>query len=104
MVNTLEIEPSAIEMDWHSRGFSCGIWIDHSGHAWIDDLYDTDKLFMAISGELEIEIAGRRIRPRIGEEILMSASVPHAVRNVGNRTARWLYGQRSPSSNFPSTL
>ena len=66
-MNTLELERSVIAKDWHARGFSCGIWIDHAGHAWNDDLHETDELFMAIAGELEIEMAGKYIRPRIGE-------------------------------------
>ena len=94
-MHTLEIERAAIEKDWHARGFSCGMWIDHAGHAWNDTIHETDELFLVLAGDLEIEIAGRCIRPRIGEEILIPAQVPHRVRNVGHRTARWLYGKRT---------
>ena len=51
---------------------------------------------MAITGELEIEIEGQCIRPKIGEEVLIPARVQHTVKNVGEKTARWLYGLKTP--------
>lgn len=94
-MNVARVEKSDIEKEWHARGFSCGIWIDHARRTWQDDPHDTDELFMAIAGELEIEIDGQCIRPKIGEEVLIPARVQHTVKNVGQRTARWLYGLKT---------
>ena len=88
-MNTTRVEKSDIEREWHARGFSCGIWIDHAGRIWADDRHDTDELIMAIAGELEIEIEGQYIRPRIGEEILIPARVSRTVKNVGKKTYDW---------------
>lgn len=94
-MNSVRVEKSEIEKEWHARGFSCGIWIDHAGRIWQDDRHDRDELFMVLAGELEIEIGGQRIRPKIGEEVLIPAHVPHTVKNIGKKTARWLYGLKT---------
>ncbi len=96
-MNIAQVEKSDIEKQWHARGFSCGMWIDHARRVWQEDWHDTDELFMAIAGELEIEMGGRCIRPKIGEEVLIPARVQHTVKNVGKKTARWLYGLNAPA-------
>ena len=88
------IERSVIEQAWHDRGFTCGLWIDHAGRTWTVNEGKTEELFMALSGEIEIEIAGNRLRPEIGEEIHIPAHIQHTIKNIGGRTARWLYGQK----------
>lgn len=87
------IDRSRIARNWHARGFSCGLWIDHSGREWTCHPSQADELFMLMSGELELEMEGRTIQPSIGEEILIPAGVSHTIRNLGGTTARWLYGQ-----------
>ena len=94
MANPRYINRSDIAKDWRSRGFSCGLWIDHAGRVWKDTTHETAELFMAIAGDLELEIAGERIRPSIGEEVLIPNGVSHTIRNIGGKTARWLYGQK----------
>jgi mannose-6-phosphate isomerase-like protein (cupin superfamily) len=84
-----------IEHDWRSRGFSCGLWVDPPGQEWIDYVHTTDELLMVVEGELELEMQGRTLRPKLGEEVLIPAQVRHTVRNVGSTTARWLYGYKS---------
>jgi len=96
----VQIERSQVEKDWHARGFSCGVWIDHVGRAWNDGHHETDELFMALDGEIELEVQGRRYKPEIGEEVLIPAYVPHIIRNVGRKTAQWLYGQKLQSNFF----
>lgn len=49
---------------------------------------------MMMSGELELEMEGQSIQLSVGEEVRIPAGVPHTIRNVGGKTARWLYGQR----------
>ena len=104
MKATMTIERSEVEKDWHARGFTCGLWIDHAGRTWRDDDHDADELFMALSGELELEMEGKQIRPQIGEEVLIPAKVPHTIRNVGRRTARWLYGQKLQNNIMRRTV
>ena len=50
---------------------------------------------MLMEGALELELQGRILRPRIGEEVLIPAHTPHGVRNIGGATARWLYGYKT---------
>ena len=94
MDNYSFIDRSEIAKDWHARGFSCGMWIDHAGREWSCHPHETDELFMMMSGELELEMEGQSIQPSVGEEIRIPAGVPHIIRNVRGKTARWLYGQR----------
>lgn len=94
MSNSASIDRSTVAKDWHARGFSCGIWIDHAGREWSCHPHETDELFMMMSGELELEMEGQSIQPSVGEEIRIPAGVSHIIRNVRGKTARWLYGQR----------
>ena len=85
---------ATVAKDWHTRGFSCGLWIDHAGREWSHHAHEHDELFMMMSGELELEMEGKSIRPSTGEEIRIPAGIPHTIRNIGRKTARWLYGQQ----------
>ena len=49
---------------------------------------------LAVEGEVEFEISGVTSRPEIGEEIFIPAGAVHSVRNIGNKTSKWLYGYR----------
>jgi len=103
VLNPVANERSKVAKDWHARGFSCGLWIDHAGREWSCDSRQTDELFMMMSGELELEMEGRSIQPSVGEEIRIPAGVPHTIRNVGGKTARWLYGQRREPTTSTQT-
>lgn len=83
-----------VEKDWKIRGFSCGLWVDPPGQTWENYSHDTDELFMLVEGELELEMQGKVLRPRVGEEILIPAKELHSVRNIGRTTSRWLYGYK----------
>ena len=85
-----------VEQQWQARGFSCGLWVDPPGQVWEDYVHSTDELLMVLEGELELDIDGRRVRPKQGEEVLIPAHVTHSVRNIGRTTARWLYGYKKP--------
>ncbi|MEW6611645.1 MAG: cupin domain-containing protein [Pseudomonadota bacterium] len=88
------MDMEAIQQDWARRGFSCGLWIDPPGQVWRDYNHPADELLMVMEGELELEIDGRTLRPRLGEEVFIPARARHTVRNVGGGPARWLYGYR----------
>ena len=91
----MNVNRAQIEHLWQSRGFSCDLWTDPPGQEWIDYIHSVDELLMLMEGELEMEMQGRRFRPKLGEEVFIPANVSHTVRNVGGTTARWLYGYKS---------
>ena len=47
---------------------------------------------MVMVGQVEFEINGVTLRPKVGEELLIPAGARHTVRNVGRTESRWLYG------------
>ncbi len=83
-----------MDQDWRARGFSCDVWVDPPGQVWENYVHTVDELVMILEGELELELQGRVIRPSQGEEVYIPARMVHSVRNVGGRTARWLYGYK----------
>lgn len=93
-MSSRSIQTDAVRTSWQSRGFSCDLWVDPPGQEWIDYVHSVDELVMLIEGEIELEMEGRRFRPALGEEVLIPAHVMHTVRNVGQTTARWLYGYK----------
>jgi mannose-6-phosphate isomerase-like protein (cupin superfamily) len=90
----MEVKQAAIEAEWRARGFSCALWVDPPGQVWSDFVHATDELVMLIQGTIELEVGGKTLRPRVGEEVVIPARVLHTVRNVGGTTARWLYGYK----------
>jgi quercetin dioxygenase-like cupin family protein len=76
-----------VGQDWSNRGFSCGLWTDPAGQVWEDYSHDVDELLMLLEGELELDMQGRKWRPKIGEEVFIPARVLHTVRNVCSTTA-----------------
>jgi quercetin dioxygenase-like cupin family protein len=83
-----------IEQEWKSRGFSCGLWTDPPGQIWENYVHDVDELIVVLEGKIELQTAGLTQCPEPGEEVLIPAHTVHTVRNVGDTTARWLYGYR----------
>jgi mannose-6-phosphate isomerase-like protein (cupin superfamily) len=83
-----------IEKSWKSRGFSFGIWVDPAGQRWDDYIHDVDELFMVIEGDVELEMKGRKLKPKAGEEILIPAKVCHSVHTSTAAGSRWLYGYK----------
>ena len=88
------IDHSAVRKDWYGRGFSCDIWIDPPGKIWTDFVHDTDELLMLIDGEIELEMDGNILHPKIGDEVLIPAGISHTVRNIGSVTNYWFYGYK----------
>lgn len=88
------MDMEAIQQDGARRGFSCGLWIDPPGQVWRDYTHPADELLMVMEEELELEIDGHTLRPRLGEEVFIPTRARHTVRNMGGGTARWLYGYR----------
>ncbi len=93
MLTQHSLDHSKVAKVWRERGYSCGMWIDHAGREWKNEPQETDELFMVLSGEIELELGEQRLSPCPGEEILIPAGRSHRIRNIGGKTARWLYGQ-----------
>lgn len=89
MFNVQEIASS-----WLARGFSFGSWEDIPNTFWGEFVHDKDELFMVVSGEIELELAGvcKRIQP--GEEVLIPAGAVRSKRIVSPNGAHWLFGYR----------
>jgi len=87
-------EREKIAKDWKARGFGCDLWRDPPGRVWEDYVHDTDELLMVLEGDVEVEIEGRKLRPKGDEEILIPAGARHSVRNKGKTESRWLYGYK----------
>jgi mannose-6-phosphate isomerase-like protein (cupin superfamily) len=83
-----------VAADWAARGFSCGLWVDPPGQRWEDFVHDTDEVVIVLEGEVEFEIEGEVIHPKVGDELLIPARSVHSARNIGTITARWLYGYK----------
>jgi mannose-6-phosphate isomerase-like protein (cupin superfamily) len=88
------MEIDKIKQDWHNRGFSFGVWEDPPEQVWENFKHDVDELLMLAEGSIEVLMQGKRIRPHIGQEILIPAGVTHTVRNIGEFNNRWYYGYR----------
>ena len=86
------LQQSEVEPKWKKKGFSCKMWIDPPGMAWIDQVHDVDELLLPITGLLELELPDQTRRLKIGEEVLIPAGVVHTLRNQGRTTACLLYG------------
>ncbi len=86
------IERHEIEADWRARGFSCDMWVDPPGSVLEDFIHDMDELVAVLIGRMEFEIQGQIHHPAIGEELRIPAGSRLIARNIGDTTARWLYG------------
>ena len=86
------MEESAIRQMWARRGFNCGVWTDPPGQVWEGYAHATDELVCLLAGEIEVELQGRKVRPKPGDEVLIPAGVTHTVRNPGKAPNRWCFG------------
>ena len=84
-----------VAADWAARGFSCELRVDPPGQRWEDFRHATDEVVIVLEGEMEFEVEGALHHPQPGQELLIPAGAIHSARNVGDVTARWLYGYRN---------
>jgi len=68
------------------------VWVDPPGQRWENFVHDTDELVIVLEGRMEFEIEGAVQHPDPGEELFIPANAVHSARNIGEMTARWLYG------------
>ena len=86
--------PDQIKKDWHSRGYSCGVFRDPPGQVWADFVHRVDELVVLAEGEIEVELEGKAQRPQICQEVFIPANAVHTVRNIGRTNNVWYYGYR----------
>ena len=67
------IIPELIKQNWHSRGYSFGVFRDPPGQVWADFVHQTDELVVLAEGEIEVEIEGKAERFQIGEMVFIPA-------------------------------
>ncbi len=79
---------------WKKRGFSCDLWTDPAGQRWEGYVHETDELLMLVEGGLELDIAGKSFKPKIGEEVFIPKNAVHSVRTSGASGSKWLYGYK----------
>ena len=51
-----------IKRDWHSRGYSFGVFREPPSQVWADFVHRTDELVVLAEGEIEVEIEGKAER------------------------------------------
>jgi cupin 2 domain-containing protein len=95
LVQMESIDPQVTLRQWEERGYRGGTWDDPPGRAWENFVHDVDELMMVVSGNLELEVAGKKSYPQPGEEILIAARSVHSVRNTGTGSARWVYAYKT---------
>ena len=61
-----------IKRDWHSRGYSFGVFRDPSGQIWADFVHRTDELVLLAEGEIEVEIEGKAKRFQISNMVFIT--------------------------------
>ena len=83
-----------IKQEWHSRGYSFGVFRDPPGQVWADFVHRVDELVVLAEGEIELEIEGMAQRPQIGVEVFIPANAVHTVWNIGRTNNVWYYGYR----------
>ena len=62
-----------IKRDWHSRGYSFGVFRDTPGQFWADFVHQIDELVLLAEGEIEVEIEGKAERFQIGDMVFIPA-------------------------------
>ena len=64
------IIPELIKQNWHSRGYSFGVFRDPPGQVWANFVHKTDEIVVLAEGEIEVEIEGKLYKPKIVEKYL----------------------------------
>ena len=84
-----------VARNWKGRGFSCDLWTDPPEQVWEDYRHSVDELVYVLEGLLELEVYGRKVILKLGEEAFIPKGTNHSVRNIGGTQARWLYGYQN---------
>ena len=86
------VDRDAVRRDWRERGFSCDLFADPPGRAWLDFVHRTNELVTVIEGRLEMTVAGETFLVEPGDEIHIPRAARHSVHNLYKGETRWLFG------------
>ncbi|MFO7974884.1 MAG: cupin domain-containing protein [Candidatus Hydrogenedentota bacterium] len=86
------VNETRVDSDWYDRGFTCDRRSDPPGQTWSDYIHDSDELIMVVEGNIDVDMKGQTFHLKPGHELLVPASVPHTIRNIGSSNATWLKG------------
>lgn len=86
------VDRNAVAADWRARGFSCDLFVDPPGRAWLEFVHGVDEVVTIADGRLEVTVGGERILAEPGDEIYIPRGVVHSVRNIHGGMTHWLYG------------
>ena len=88
----VKVNIKEVTKNWKKRGFSCYTWVNSPAQRREDLIHTTDEVVIVLEGKMEFEVEGKIFHPNIGEELFIPANAIHSARNIGDVTARWLYG------------
>lgn len=86
------VERAKVAADWRRRGYSCGLFVDPPGRAWVDFVHESNELVTVAEGLLEVTLSGARVVAEPGDEIFIPKGTRHSVRNIHADSTHWLYG------------
>jgi mannose-6-phosphate isomerase-like protein (cupin superfamily) len=86
------VDRSAVAADWRRRGYSCDLFVDPPGRAWLDFVHPRNELVTVAEGRLEVTVDRETFVADPGDEVFIPRGTLHSVRNVHAAPTRWLYG------------
>ena len=89
------VQRAKVAADWRARGYSCDLFVDPPGRAWLDFVHGSNELVMVAEGRLEVTVGDTRLVAEPGDEVFIPRGARHSVRNIHCDTTRWLYGYDS---------
>jgi mannose-6-phosphate isomerase-like protein (cupin superfamily) len=90
-----QIDKDRVRSKWIHWGFSCEHSVDPPGVVWHDCMHEVDRIVLLLSGSSLIELDGRTVWLRTGDEYVIPAGTRHTVRTCGHGPSRWLQGFRT---------
>lgn len=88
----MPVDRDIVAADWQARGYSCDVFIDPPGRAWIDFVHARNELVTVVEGRLEVTVEGACVIAEPGDEIFIGNGQRHSVTNIASINTRWLYG------------
>ena len=89
---TVPVDKQEVSRDWRARGYSCGLFVDPPGQAWLDFVHETNELVAVVDGRLEMVVSGVSVVMEAGDEVFIPKHATHSVINIHDGVSRWLYG------------
>ena len=86
------VDRARVATDWRTRGYSCDLFVDPPGRAWIDFVHATNELVTVSDGRLEMTVDDQTFVAEPGDEVFIPRGAVHSVKNIHRGTTRWLYG------------